>query len=356
MRMLYKEILAEQTYETYACAESPLFKKRVSEIMSSRVITCRTSDTVTDVAKIMDEKNISAVVVLDNEEKPRGLLTEKNLVRQLIANQMYSVSQCTVEKVMNSNLVKIGPEFFLGQALVAMIRRNARHLIVTERESLVGIITMIDLIRSRSTGNLLLSQDIESQTDLKGLSSLSREADNILDTLIAEKTAVHEIFEVMSELHERLSRRVIYLSEEKMKLTGWGPPPVEYCWINMGSGARYEQTLRTDQDNAIVYNDPEEENTEAVDKYFAKLSELIIEGFSKCGFVKCKGDVMATNPKWRRSLSAWISAIQNRSRSYDPEHIRMLTILLDYRPIWGNMSLAEKLWDEIFRASEACLT
>jgi CBS domain-containing protein len=82
----------------------------------------------------------------------------------------------------------------------------------------------------------------------------------------------------------------------------------------------------------------------------------VVEGHSECGFVKCKGDVMATNPKWRRSLSEWIAAIKNWTKSYDPEDTRILTILLDYRPIWGNMSLADKFWKEIFNSFRESLT
>lgn len=356
MRLLYEEIVSEQSYEAYSSTESPLFRKRVSEVMSAPVVTCRTGDKVTNAAKIMDDRDISALVVLDNEKKPRGILTEKNIVRYLVANQLYPVSQCNVERVMNSNLTQISPESFLGQALVAMIRQKTKHIIVVDRGKLVGIITMADLIRTRSTGNLLLSQDIESQTTIKGLYHISGQVDNILNALIAEKASVREVFEVMSELHERLSRRIIQLSEERMKITGWGPPPVDYCWINMGSAARYEQTLRTDQDNAIIYADPDPDKKEDADTYFSKLAELIVESHAECGFVKCKGNVMAVNPQWRRSLSEWNRAIRNWTRSYDPEDTRILTILLDYRPIWGNMSLAQSFWNEIFKAFEASLT
>ncbi len=356
MRLLYEEVLAEQPFDAYSSEESPLFMKRVSQVMSYPVITCKTEDQVTDAATVMSEKDISAIVVLDNERRPRGILTEKNLVKYLIARQSYPVSNCRVKKVMSSNLVQIGTKSFLSQALVAMIRSKTKHLVVMERSELVGIVTMADLIKTRSTGTLLLSQDIESQPDLKGLSLVGQEIDNILNALIAEKAGVREIFEVMSELHERLARRVIQLSEERMKLEGWGGPPVDYCWINMGSAARYEQTLRTDQDNAIIFEDVPKSELEEVDRYFAKLAEFITDGLFECGFEKCKGDVMATNPKWRRPLAAWISSVTEWTRSYDPEDTRILTILLDYRPIWGNMTLAERFRENIFNAFKESLT
>ncbi len=350
MRILYSEIVSEQSCEAYGRNDSPMFSKHVSEVMSYPVITCRAGDLVTDAAQTMEEKDISTIVVLDREGKPCGILSEKNIVKYLVASRKYAIDTCRVENLLTSNIAHVSPESFLGNALVAMIRSKTKYLLVMERGHLVGIITMVDLIKTRSTGTLLLTQDIESQPDLAGLSKISSEIDDILYTMLAEKAGIKELFEVMSELHERLTRRVIQLSEEHMKLAGWGAPPVEYCWINMGSAARYEQTLRSDQDNAIIFNDPAKGHLAKTDAYFAQLAEFIIEGLARCGFEKCQGQVMATNPKWRRSLSAWIKSVHEWTRSYDPEDTRTLTILLDYRPIWGNTTLAEKFRQEIFTA------
>lgn len=350
MRLLYEKILAEQTHEAYSGVESFLFRKRVSEVMTSPVLTCRITDQISEASKILVENDISSIVALDSSSAPRGILTEKNLVKYLIAFRKFPIDDCRVEKLMNSNLVQMSPESFLGQALVTMTKRKTKQLVVMERGKLVGIVTMTDLIKTRSTGKLVLSHDIDSQNTLSGLSSISREIDDILNTLIAERAEVCEILDVMSELHESLSRRIIQLSEEKMKLKGWGTPPVDYCWINMGSAARNEQTLRTDQDNAIIYADPDKTNAESINLYFKTLAEFIVQGLSECGFARCTGNVMATNPKWRKSLGQWMSAVADWTKSYDPEDTRTLTILLDYRPVWGNRSLAEKLRDKIFSA------
>jgi CBS domain-containing protein len=304
----------------------------------------------------MDELDISTIVVLDRENRPRGIITEKNIVKYLIAARACPVETCQADFVMKSNIVSIAPEAFLGQALVTMIRSKTKYLLVVERGNLIGIVTMVDLLKTRSTGTLLLTQDIESQHDLRGLAAISREVDSILYALVAEKAGVREIFEVMSELHERMTRRVLQLTEERMRLEGWGPPPVDYCWVNMGSAARYEQTLRTDQDNAIIFEDPQGQPVQDVDAYFAQFAAFAVDGLAACGFEKCTGDVMATNPKWRRPLAAWIASIQEWTRSYDPEDTRTLTILLDYRPIWGNVTLAEKFREAISKAFKESLT
>lgn len=350
MRLLYTEIMMEQSADSQCGVDAPLFKRRVSEVMSSPVMTCKLDDLATEAARIMTEKDISAIVVVDDYNSAQGIITEKNMVAHLITARRYPLDTCRVRQIMNRKVEEVAPEAFLGQALVAMIRHKTKNLIVTLRGELVGIVSMVDLLKSRSTGSLLLTHDIETQNDLKRLAQIGPQIDSVLNALITERAGVNVIFDVMSELHERMTRRVIELAEERMKLEGWGAPPVEYCWINMGSAARYEQTLRTDQDNAMIYQDPEPDQREAVEAWFKQLAQYIVDGLEVCGFALCSGNVMATNPAWRRSLGQWKAAIQEWVRSYDPTDTRTLTILLDFRPVWGNMVLAREFWQAIFEA------
>ncbi len=342
MRLLYEEIVAQKSYEAYSSAESPLFGKRVSEIMSYPVVTCAMSDSVSAISRIMAEKDISAVIALDSEQKPRGIITESSLVKHLIAQQLYPISTCRVDQIVNSHLVTIGPESFIGQALVSMIRNKTRYLTVMERGKLVGIIAMVDLIKLRSTGQMLLTHSIESQQSIQGLSVISREVDHILGEMVAEKAALGEILDVMSELHERLMQRVLELSEERMKREGWGASPVDYCWINLGSAARYEQTLRTDQDSAMLYADTEPELRPTVDAYFKKFAEVVVEGLEACGFARCPDNISPINDQWRRSQSEWLRWLKKWSKTFLPQDIRMVAILLDMRPVWGNKSLCRE--------------
>ncbi len=350
MRIFYNEIVNEHSYEAYSKIESPLFRKRVKDIMSSPVIYCYKDDQVTHVAKLMTAENISAIVVVNEKHVPVGLLTEKNMVKFLVAGQIFPVDDCRVEDIMNYNLITVGPDYLFNQALVAMIRNKVKHLAVVENGRLAGIVTMMDMVKTRSTGTLLLTHDIEEQETIFGLGQLSKSIDNILNAMVAEKAAVQEIFEVMSELHGRVTRRVIHLCEERMLREGWGPPPVDYCWLNMGSASRREQTLRTDQDNAMIYEDPIDRGIEEIDGYFERLAGYIVDGLIECGFERCNGGVMASNREWRKSLGEWITYIKKWTKSFDPDDVRKLTIFLDYSPVWGNTMLSDKLWKEIFAA------
>ncbi len=350
MRLLFAELSDTRSSEAYACVAEPLFRRRVSDLMSSPLVTCGIDEPVTDAARIMSERGFGALVVIDADRRACGMLSARHLVRHLVADQRYPVSECRVGQVCSRHLVTVAPEAYLGQALVTLLRHDVEQVLVVDREQPVGLVTLTDLVRSRSTGHLLLAHDIESRQNIDQLVRTGRAVDRVLETMLEEQAGLTDILAVMSALNERLARRVIALAEERMRREGHGPAPVAYCWINMGSAARREQTLRTDQDNAIVYADPPAGREAEVRDYFQQLAQIVVDDLERCGFDRCPGKVMASNPEWCRSLSGWQTAVGEWIGSSTPEHVRRLTILLDCRPVHGNPSLAEALWTTIFSA------
>jgi CBS domain-containing protein len=147
-------------------------------------------------------------------------------------------------------------------------------------------------------------------------------------------------------MHDRLTNRIIELCEQEMMQKGYGAPPAEYCWINMGSAGRKEQTLRTDQDNAIIYADGDHDYGD----YFHLLASRVVEELVRAGFAPCKGEVMASNPKWCHSLSGWQNVIDRWIGRDEPDSVRMLTIFLDFRRVYGSRLLVERLWEFIFES------
>ena len=349
MRLLYEEIVAEQSYNTYSSVESPLFRKRVAEIMTAPVVTCVPEASISAAARLMESNNISALIVVDEQKRPKWLLTERDIVTKVIAGNRDNPGQIPVAQIMNSNLIRLAPDAYFSQALLAVVKHRVKQLAVVDRDQLMGIVTIMDLIKTRVTGTLMLTHDIEAQQNIDNLCSTSREIDNILKALLEEKAPVTDILEIMTEFHDRLNRRVIELMEEEMVREGYGPPPGTYCWINMGSAGRREQTLRTDQDNAIIYVDPPPGEEEAYKSYFIQLGEKVVQGLMTCGFVVCKGDVIASNPQWCRSLTEWKQTIEEWINTRQSGNVRKLSILMDLRPIYGDLSLTSALWNMILR-------
>jgi len=350
MRLLYERNLTDRSCLISPTGTPRLFRDQVSRVMSTPLLTCREDAPVVRAARKMMQRQVGCLVVVDEVGRFRGILTDRHLVGGLVAEPVCAIDDCAVGRLMDPQPVAISPEAYLGEALVAMVRNRTRQLVVMERDLPVGIVAFSDLLRSQSADSLMHIHDIAEQVDIEGLATVSAGIDHVLDALVEERAGVRETMEIMTRLNDRITRKVIELSEALMKTDGLGSPPVDYCWINMGSAARYEQTLRTDQDNAIIYADPAKADADAVSRYFQRLAEGVVEGLARCGFQRCTGGVMASNPKWCRSISGWLEGVRQWMISPDPEDIRTLTILMDFRSLWGNPRLADILWEGVIKA------
>jgi CBS domain-containing protein len=160
----------------------------------------------------------------------------------------------------------------------------------------------------------------------------------------------HGLGRITANANDRLVRRILALVEQQI-----GPPPVAYCWLGMGSEGRREQTLLTDQDNALVYQDmpvnssadPGRAGIDPAERYFADLAERAAAALERCGFPRCDGGVMASNPAWCRPLSAWRGRVDRWVREPKPEETYNAAIFCDLRPIAGDSSLADALWTDL---------
>lgn len=349
MRMLYEEIITEQSWDLFSSTELNFFKRRVHEIMSRPVVTCRPDDEVTGVAGLMTEHNISSVVVIDDVGQPLGLITEKDLVGQMFAHGVCP-SDRRAKDVMNPKLLTLSSEAFLNEALLAVIRSGAKHVAVTESGLLVGMISLVDLLRARSSGTLWVAHRIQSEQTLDGLREIGKEVDRFLYALVSEKAPPRELLDVMTELYDKLTRQVIRYCEQKMEDEGLGAPPVPYCFVNLGSAGRREQALRTDQDNAIVYADPQADQAGAVREYFLTLGRKIVDGLAECGFQRYTPGVVGSDPAWCRAQSDWKDTLRDWIYGMEPEEIRRLAVFLDFRPVFGEYKLADDLWTTVFDA------
>ncbi len=173
-----------------------------------------------------------------------------------------------------------------------------------------------------------------------------------LDTLIRHMlhspTDLADILKAVSVIHDALTTRIISHHVTVFKTRDHRPVPGPFCWIAMGSDARQEQVVRTDQDNALIYADPPRSEEKTWDTYFSDLAGQVVTDLDRFGFSLCKGDVMATNPQWRRSLTRWRRALDQWIGSAAPADIRILTILLDFRPVYGDFPMARALLDRVF--------
>ena len=347
IKILYQKFFNE---DEYLPDQDQGFRKRVSDIMASKVVTCLPGDNVRRIAEIMVSKGVSSVVVVE-QDTPLGIITEKDLVAKVVLEaDLQSGARLTAGEIMSRAIITVKPQDFTYRAFLLMVKHRIKHVVVVDGEGrLVGIVSMRDVIKSRRTGSLAVVNRIESSSTIEELCGLSPEVDQVLQALLVERATVAEITSLITEFYDRITRKIIHISEQAMIEEGYGPPPVGYCWITMGSSGRKEQYSRTDQDNGIIYEDVPKEKDEIVKNYFLTLGEKVVAGLEQYGFRRCKGGVMANNELWCRSFRSWRQTINEWINDLQPQNVRLMTIFLDFRYLYGKKSLYDLLRNFVIR-------
>jgi len=300
------------------------------------VITVPEETTLQDAAKIMAGHRISSLIVVNRNGVPAGIITDRDL-RRVVASARNVANP--VRDVMSISLIRVDATDSCFEAVLKMIKYNIHHMIVIKEGELKGIITNHDLMLLQGTSPLSFVNDIEKQQTIEDLIPVTAKMNTIIGLLLRESTKAGSITGIITEINDRLLKKVIEIAERK-----FGPPPVPYCFIVYGSEGRREQTFRTDQDNAIIYADTQSaEAEEEADKYFSLLAPFIKDGLVKIGLSSCRADYMASNPKWRRPLKQWKEYFQNWITRPTPEAVLKSLIFFDMRPVHGKFSLCEEL-------------
>ncbi|MCK8825735.1 DUF294 nucleotidyltransferase-like domain-containing protein [Fuchsiella alkaliacetigena] len=325
------------------------FRKKLFEIMSSPVETCVKTAPVAEIARAMKERQVSSIVV-EEDNRPIGIVTERELVHKIMTQKKVE-HEFRAQDVMSTNIITMPREAFYYQALYSMVKHKIKHIIVLKQDLIEGIVTIRDLTETRNAGLVTIVNEIETQNSIQELNEARQRVDKVLKALIVENASAREICELITEFNDRLTRRIIELSEEEMKREGYGAPPVEYCFLQMGSAGRKEQFLRTDQDNGFIWVN-EGQPKEKVEEYFRVFGEKIVDKLIKCGFEECDGGVMVSNHYWRNSLEEWRQIMQEWLADLNFTKVRSFNIFFDHRPIYGNFNIARLLKHHLVNLSQ----
>ncbi|HET9489908.1 MAG TPA: DUF294 nucleotidyltransferase-like domain-containing protein [Methylomirabilota bacterium] len=325
-------------------ATSPL-SLQIRSLLKRPLITCLMTDTIATASRAMTAQGGTSIIVLDPDGQPRGIITDRDLRERVLA-----VGRSPAEPVMaimTTPLVSVSPEAFVLEAVVEMARHGIHHLLVVEGGRLLGLVTSDDLLRVEATQPLELVRAIQASTSFDDLATRVPDLTAVVRQLVDQGLSGYEIGRIVSEVNDQLIRRTLGFAEEGLRDEGFAAPPVAFCWLALGSEGRREQTLRTDQDNGLVYEDPPAGMGNAAQRYFLAFAERAIEGLVRLGYPRCRGGSMASNPRWCQPLSVWRGYFEDWARDTTPEHLMYASIYLDFRPVAGEARLARDLRDEV---------
>ena len=242
---------------------------------------------------------------------------------------------------MNRPVQSVSPDSFCFEAILSMITNRVKYLPVMDGMKLVGIISERDLMVSQGNNPVAVIKGFQQAKSIDELVAIRKNIDLAMRVILEHGGMAKDICELITTLNDHLTQKLIVLAEEAMVKEGYGRPPVPYAWLALGSEGRREQTLRTDQDNALMFADDSPEREEEIRTYFLSLAEKVISGLERCGFPRCKGGVMAVNPKWCQSLRVWKEYFRHWIVDFDypAEEVLATFVFFDCRPISGQHEL-----------------
>lgn len=313
---------------THIPESGPVLQVPVIDMVTRSPITIDAAATVGQAATKMDDERISAIIVTRDDGSLAGILTDRDL-RRVVARDIPGATPLT--EVMSSTPHTIGADALALDALLSLVEHTIHHLPVVDGDKILGMITSGDLMRLERSSPLYLAGDIARQRDVASLAAVIARAPQLVGRLLRQDATAADISRIISRTTDALWRRLAELAEEEL-----GPPPVPYCWVALGSLARQEQTLGSDQDHAFILSD---EATAEHQPYFAELAEFLTSALVACGMPRCQGEVMATTPRWRKPRAAWLSQFGGWMGAPTSDAILHSSIFFDMRPVYGDATL-----------------
>ena len=147
----------------------------------------------------------------------------------------------------------IAQDAYAFDALLSMSHHGVRLLVVVENDRMIGIISEHDLQMEIGSSPIQVIGEIKRTASLEALIGMRYKIDSVLEMMLRQGGPVKQLVALVTELNDRLAFRILQLVEKEMESEGLGKPPAPYGWLAFGSEGRMEQTLHTDQDNALFF-------------------------------------------------------------------------------------------------------
>ncbi|WET08091.1 DUF294 nucleotidyltransferase-like domain-containing protein [Pseudomonas sp. D3] len=328
---------------------SELIQLKCRALISRPLVWIASDASVGDAAKVMTEQSVSCVLVMSptglQPAEIQGIVTDRDLRTRVVAAGR-NADETSASDIMTADPVAIGADDSVFEAMLMMLRRNIHHLPVVHHGHPIGLINLSDIIRYESHSSLYLVNRISNQTSVEGLKSLLRDLRGTYIRMVRDGATAHMIGSAISGIGRAFTQRLLELAEKKL-----GPPPVPYCFMVLGSMARDEQLLVTDQDNALVLDDSFDPIQH--DAYFRALATFVSDGLAACGYSYCKGGIMATNDQWRQPLNVWRRYFDQWIEKPNPTTLLNSCIFFDLDGVFGQLELVQELKTLCARKSSA---
>jgi len=308
-------------------------------------VRCHMNQTIIEAASLMSRNDHDAVLIIQDDRKNIGIVTDTDLRNRVVAGE-YPFDKPVFE-IMSSPVITISDQALLFEAILLVKEKGISHLAVADRKGeVVGIFSNKDLIEVQRNSISFLIKEIKSARTILTLKAIHDKIPGLVKTLLDSGAKIQNITHLISTMTDAITERVVEFAIEEM-----GKPPVIFAFLALGSEGRREQTLVTDQDNAIIYEDVPYDKMADINKYFLYLGQKINLWLDRIGYNYCQGEIMAGNPQWCQPVSKWKDYFTNWITNESINGSLGISIFFDFRTVFGDPQFASQLRSHIDKTS-----
>lgn len=313
-----------------------LFMTPMGELVRSEPIMVTPATSIAEAARRMSEHGVSSVLVNEGDQFC-GIVTDRDLRNRVLAAGRDPAEP--VSAIMTSEPLTLDASSPVLEGILAMAGRGIHHLPLTRDDRIVGMVTTRDLMTLQTQHPLYLAAQVQKAASVERLVAICRQVPRLFELLLASGMRPEQVPKVLTTINDAVTRRLIGLARHQL-----GPPPAPFAWLAFGSQAREEQSIRTDQDNGLVFAD---DAPPGADTWFAALARIVCDGLDACGYPYCPGKVMAVTDEWRQPLSGWQRHFRDWANLPDPTAVLRVSIFFDLRAVHGDQQLVDQVRDAL---------
>ncbi|MBW2438021.1 MAG: cyclic nucleotide-binding domain-containing protein [Deltaproteobacteria bacterium] len=338
----YAEIIAGNFRPAEVSPE--FFNQPVESIVNRELVYCDHEMPIQAAAAVMSEHKSSSIFIRDTDGNFVGVVTDNDLRKKVTATG-YDILK-PVSDIMTSPLVSVSSQGLIFETMMEMMKNNIKHLAVSDSKGkVVGVITNRDLLKAQGQSPFFIVREIAQARFVNQIIQVHRQVPKLIQALINTGAKSQNVTRFLTTVSDAILQKLIGFAIDEM-----GPPPARFVFMILGSEGRKEQTLKTDQDNAIIIEDLSAKAAKAAMSYFLSFSEKVCGWLDEAGYEFCKGGVMAKNPQWCQPLKVWKKYFMEWIHTAAPEALLQASIFFDFRGAYGDTDLIDELRDHLFKS------
>ena len=331
----------QAAYASHSVAEQTL-ERSLGELISTEPVTCAPQTPLRQALERMHKKRIGSMLVTDPAGAPVGILTRYDILGRITLAQV--PLDAPISQVMVHPVLSLTTENTAQDAALLMSRRGMRHVPVTRDGVAVGMVSERDLFAMQRQSLKNVSTALRAAPDVATLKLIALDMRRLARSLLGQGVQARQLTALISHLNDVLTEQLL-----KLKAAEHGVDLDRLCWLCLGSEGRDEQTIATDQDNALILpNDTSDESREVI-RAFARDVNLALDA---CGYPLCNGGIMAGEPDCCLTLDEWRERFGHWIAQGSPQDLLNASIYFDFRALAGDKLLAGALRQEVTMSAQ----